>query len=65
MAKLEIKLIRSVASRPYFHRRTIEALGFHRLNETRILPDNAAIRGMIAKVSHMVEWKQVNEGASS
>lgn len=42
----------------------MEALGFHRLNETRVLPDNDAIRGMIAKIPHMLEWKQVNEGAS-
>lgn len=62
MAKLEITLIRSVATRPYFHRRTVEALGFHRMHETRILPDNPAIRGMIAHVSHMVKWKVIEEG---
>ncbi|MCB1058608.1 MAG: 50S ribosomal protein L30 [Calditrichaeota bacterium] len=64
MAKLEVKLVRSVATRPYFHRKIVTALGFHRLNETRVLPDNEAVRGMIAKIPHMLEWKQVNEGAS-
>ncbi len=64
MAKLEVTLIRSVATRPYFHRQTIAALGFHRLHETRVLPDNAAIRGMLAHVTHMVKWKVVEEGAS-
>jgi ribosomal protein L30/L7E len=43
----------------------LKALGFRRLHDTRVLPDNdAAIRGMIAKIPHMLEWKQVNEGAS-
>jgi large subunit ribosomal protein L30 len=64
MAKLEVKLVRSVATRPYFHRKIVKALGFHRLHETRVLPDNDAVRGMIAKIPHMLEWKQVNEGAS-
>lgn len=64
MAKLEITLVRSVATRPYFHRRIVESLGFHRLNETRVLPDNPAIRGMIAKIPHMLSWKLVEEGAN-
>ena len=63
MAKLEITLIRSTATRPYFHRRIVEALGFHRLHQTRVLPDNPAVRGMIAKIPHMLSWKLVDEGA--
>ncbi|MCL4304760.1 50S ribosomal protein L30 [bacterium] len=65
MAKLEVTLTRSTASRPHFHRKIVEALGFHRLHETRILPDNAATRGMLAKIPHMVTWKQHDEGAKS
>lgn len=64
MAKLEVTLVRSTATRPYFHRKIVAALGFHRLHETRVLPDNAATRGMIAKIPHMLEWKEVKEGAS-
>jgi large subunit ribosomal protein L30 len=33
---------------------TIESLGFRRLNQTRELPDNEAVRGMLAKVHFLV-----------
>ena len=33
---------------------TLAALGFKKLGETREMPDNAAVRGMIAKVTHLV-----------
>lgn len=64
MAKLQVTLVRSTATRPHFHRKIVEAMGFRRLNETRLLQDNAATRGMIAKIPHMLEWKEVQEGAS-
>lgn len=35
-------------------RATIQSLGFRRLNQTRELPDNDAVRGMLRKVSFMV-----------
>jgi len=33
----------------------IKGLGFTRLNQVIERPDNSAIRGMVAKVPHMVE----------
>jgi large subunit ribosomal protein L30 len=33
---------------------TLAALGFRKLGETREISDNAAVRGMIAKVTHLV-----------
>ena len=33
----------------------IEALGFKKLNQTRILPDNESIRGSLFHVKHLVE----------
>ncbi|MCB9356974.1 MAG: 50S ribosomal protein L30 [Calditrichaeota bacterium] len=65
MSKLEVTLTRSTASRPHFHRKIVEALGFRRLNETRVLPDNEATRGAIAKIPHMLSWKKHEEGAKS
>ncbi len=35
-------------------KRTIAALGFHKLGETIERPDSPAIRGMIARVAHLV-----------
>lgn len=33
----------------------IEALGFKKLNQTRILPDNESVRGSLHHVAHLVE----------
>jgi large subunit ribosomal protein L30 len=57
--QLKITLKRSLSGRPPVHRATVRALGFHRVNETRVLPDNSAVRGMINKISHMLEWEAV------
>ena len=35
-------------------RATVESLGFRRLNQTRELPDNPAVRGMLKAVSFLV-----------
>ncbi|HUZ00080.1 MAG TPA: 50S ribosomal protein L30 [Thermomicrobiaceae bacterium] len=33
---------------------TVRSLGFHRLNQTVEKPDNPSVRGMVAKVGHLV-----------
>ncbi|MFZ5432858.1 MAG: 50S ribosomal protein L30 [Calditrichota bacterium] len=59
--KLKITLKRSTVRRPQVQKLTVKALGFHRLHETRVLPDNPATRGMINRVSHLLEWEEVQE----
>ncbi|KHD85721.1 50S ribosomal protein L30 [Heyndrickxia ginsengihumi] len=54
MAKLKITLTRSVIGRPQDQRDTVIALGLRKVNQTVEKEDNAAIRGMINKVSHLV-----------
>ncbi|MED4345043.1 50S ribosomal protein L30 [Heyndrickxia coagulans] len=54
MAKLKITLTRSVIGRPQDQRATVKALGLRKVNQTVEKEDNAAIRGMINKVSHLV-----------
>jgi len=56
---LKVKLVRSVASRPKDQRETVLGLGLKKLNQERILQDTPAIRGMIAKVTHLVAWEVV------
>lgn len=55
MAKLQITLKRSVIGRSKKQKATIEALGLRKLNQTVEKEDNAAIRGMVEKVKHLVE----------
>ncbi|MGK9430661.1 50S ribosomal protein L30 [Bacillus atrophaeus] len=58
MAKLEITLKRSVIGRPEDQRVTARTLGLKKTNQTVVHEDNAAIRGMINKVSHLVSVKE-------
>jgi len=55
MQKLKIRQIGSVIDRPVPQKRTIEALGLGRPNWEKIHNDTPQIRGMINKVSHLVE----------
>ncbi|MCY7778179.1 50S ribosomal protein L30 [Bacillus haynesii] len=59
MAKLEITLKRSVIGRPEDQRVTVRTLGLKKTNQTVVHEDNAAIRGMINKVSHLVSVKEL------
>ena len=52
--KLEITLTRSVIGCPQDQRKTVEALGLRKMHQTVEQQDNAAIRGMINKVAHLV-----------
>lgn len=56
--KLEITLTRSVIGRPESQRVTVKTLGLNKLHQTVVHEDNAAIRGMINKVSHLVTVKE-------
>ena len=56
--KLEITLTKSVIGRPQDQRETVKALGLRKVNQTVVQQDNAAIRGMINKVSHLVTVKE-------
>jgi len=56
--KLEITLTRSVIGRPQDQRETVKALGLRKVNQTVEQQDNAATRGMINKVAHLVTVKE-------
>ena len=54
MKKIKIKQVRSKIGRPKDQRRTLDALGLHKINA--IVEHNATpqILGMVKKVSHLV-----------
>ena len=54
MAKLQITLIRSGIGHKEDQKRTLKALGLHRLNQSVVHNDTDPIRGMIMKVKHLV-----------
>jgi large subunit ribosomal protein L30 len=56
--KLKITLIKSPLGRIRNQIKTVRALGLRRIRYTVEKNDNAAIRGMINKVSHLVDVKE-------
>ena len=59
MAELKVTLVKSTIIAVPKHKKTVEALGLKKLNKTVILPDNAATRGMVQQVKHLVKVEEV------
>lgn len=57
--KLKITLVKSPIGAVPKHVKTVEALGLKKLNKTVELPDNAATRGMIQQVKHLVKVEEI------
>ena len=55
---LKITLVRSTIGQVPKNRATIKAMGLKKINQTVELPDNAATRGQIQKVRHMVKVEE-------
>ena len=53
--KLQLKWVRSAICAPTKQKKVVEGLGFTRLNQIIERPDTPALRGMVAKVPHVVE----------
>ena len=58
MAKLRITWVKSSIGYKETQKRTLVALGFHRLNQSVIHDDSMAIRGMTNKVRHLVKVEE-------
>ena len=61
-SKLEITYKRSAIGSSERQRGTLRALGLRKLHQTVHHADSPTIRGMIAKVGHLVTWREVQEG---
>ena len=64
MANLKITWTRSTIGRNQKQRRVIESLGLKRLSSSAVHQDSPGIRGMINKVSHLVEVELLEEDAN-
>jgi large subunit ribosomal protein L30 len=56
--KIKITQIRSTIERPERQKRTIAALGLGRIRKSVVKTDTPQIRGMIAKVQHLVRVEE-------
>jgi len=57
--KLKVTLVKSVIGCKATHRATVRGLGLKRINHTVELQDTPAVRGMVAKVAHLVRVEEV------
>jgi large subunit ribosomal protein L30 len=61
MSQLKVTQVKSgIGSKPK-HRGTLRALGLGRVGKSHVLPDRPEIRGMIAKVPHLVSVDEVGQ----
>ena len=61
MTKLKVTQLRSVIDRPRDQKQTVRRLGLHRINDSVVKDDRPEIRGMIAKVGHLVRVEEVSD----
>lgn len=57
--KLKITLVKSTIGSIPKHKATVAALGLKKLNKTVEMPDNAAVRGMVQQVRHLVKVEEI------
>lgn len=60
MARLRVTQTRGGTGKPEGQRRTLVALGLRRVRQTVEHEDRPEIRGMIAKVRHLVDVEEVS-----
>jgi len=59
--QLKVTQIRSGIGTKPKHRGSLRALGLRGIGQSNVLPDRPEIRGMIARVPHLVKVEEVNE----
>jgi len=64
MSELKVTQIRSSIGTKPKHRGTLRALGLGRIGRTHTLPDRPEIRGMLARVPHLVRVEEVESGSA-
>jgi large subunit ribosomal protein L30 len=60
VAKLRITWIKSGIGYTQDQKRTLKALGFHRLNQSVTHDDRPSVRGMLNKVKHLIRVEEAS-----
>jgi large subunit ribosomal protein L30 len=61
MAQLKVTQVRSSIGTKPKHRGTLRALGLRGIGQNNVLPDRPEIRGMLARVPHLVAIEELPE----
>lgn len=59
MKKIKVTQVRSIIGRPERQKRTMAALGLHKMHQTVEHDQSPQVMGMINKVSHLVSVEEV------
>lgn len=57
--QIKVTLLKSPIRSRGNHKDTIKSLGLHHINDSHILPDNPAVRGMVSAVKQWVKVEEV------
>ena len=60
---IKVTQIKSPIGRKEYQEKNLIGLGLNKLNRSKVLEDTPAIRGMINKVSHLVEVEEADKAA--
>ncbi len=55
---LKITLVKSPIGAVPKHKATVQSMGLRKLNKTIVLPDNAATRGQIQQIRHLIRVEE-------
>ncbi|SOX52257.1 50S ribosomal protein L30 [Mycobacterium ahvazicum] len=58
MSQLKITQVRGIIGARWKQRESLRTLGLRKIRQSVVREDNAATRGLIAKVSHLVEVEE-------
>jgi large subunit ribosomal protein L30 len=61
VAKLKIRQKRSTIGRPEDQKRTVHALGLRKMHQVVVHSNTPSIRGMVAKVRHLVDVEELED----
>ena len=56
--RLKVKLVRSMYGRGRKHMACVRGLGLRRMHHTVEVEDTPEVRGMINKISYLLEWSE-------
>ena len=57
--KIKVTLVKSTIAALPKHKKTVAALGLGKVNSSNELPNNAATKGMINQVKHLVKVEDI------
>lgn len=58
MASIKVTLVKSLIGRKDDQIATAKSLGLRKINDVSVQPDNAATKGKITKISHLVKVEE-------